>query len=604
MDGAVVFCYYYFNMEKEPKVTTKQIFNEYLQGLKPQKNLFILTVSFFTIGNIVSVIVPYFYKDFFNILETTINKGVVVSSLINIIIIIAVLNIIDWFFTRFAFFTLLPTSARTEAKLRQNSFNYLIKHSHNFFTNNFTGSLVQKINRQARAFDRLSDTLVFNILPLLITVIGAVIITFFTSKFLSLVILIWVTLYFTFSFAFYRWRMKYDIQSAKIDSETTGLLSDNLSNSQTISLFNSFKKEIESYKQATIKQAKMIIKTWNYAGVYESVQQFLMCAVEFIIFYYAIKYWQVGKLSIGGIVMIQIYVISLMKQIWSINMILRNIFESLADSRQMTEIMVTPHEIVNIKNATDLKIKRGEIEFQNVYFSFNENKDVLDNINCHIKAGEKIALIGASGAGKTTFVRLILRLYNLTSGQILIDGQDISQTTQESLRENISLVPQDPVLFHRTLKDNIRYGKPEATDEEVIAASKLAHCDDFIETLPLKYETYVGERGIKLSGGERQRIAIARAILKNAPILILDEATSSLDSHSESLIQKALNNLMKNCTTIAIAHRLSTIKKMDRIIVMEGGKIIEEGTHDELSNKDSGLYKDLWELQAGGFIQK
>jgi ATP-binding cassette subfamily B protein len=176
--------------------------------------------------------------------------------------------------------------------------------------------------------------------------------------------------------------------------------------------------------------------------------------------------------------------------------------------------------------------------------------------------------------------------------------------TQDSLRENISLVPQDPVLFHRTLLENIRYGRREATDEEVIQAAKLAHCDEFIDSLPLKYETYVGERGIKLSGGERQRVAIARAILKKAPILILDEATSSLDSHSEKLIQDALDNMMKGCTTIVIAHRLSTIRKMDRIIAMKDGKIIEEGTHDELANKDSGLYKDLWELQAGGFIQK
>ena len=266
--------------------------------------------------------------------------------------------------------------------------------------------------------------------------------------------------------------------------------------------------------------------------------------------------------------------------------------------------MLTPHEIKNTDTATALKISKGEIKFKNVTFNFNENKAVLDNISCLIKPGEKIALVGPSGAGKTTFIRLILRLYNLTSGEIFIDNQNISQITQESLRENISLVPQDPILFHRTLKENIRYGKPSASDEEVVRASKLAHCDDFIENLPNKYETLVGERGVKLSGGERQRVAIARAILKNAPILILDEATSSLDSHSEALIQEALDNLMKGCTTIAIAHRLSTIRKMDRIIVMEDGKIAEEGTHEDLANRESGIYKELWELQVGGFIQK
>ena len=220
-----------------------------------------------------------------------------------------------------------------------------------------------------------------------------------------------------------------------------------------------------------------------------------------------------------------------------------------------------------------------------------------------IKSGEKVAVIGPSGAGKTTMVRLIMRLYDVTDGSIEIDGQDIKLITQDSLRENISFVPQDPILFHRTLMDNIRYGRRDATDEEVILAAKLAHCDEFVNNSPLKYDTFVGERGIKLSGGERQRIAIARAILKKAPILILDEATSSLDSHSEVLIQDALNNLMKNCTTIVIAHRLSTIKKMDRIIAMDHGVIVEEGNHEELSKKENGLYQRLWDLQVGGFIQ-
>ena len=218
-----------------------------------------------------------------------------------------------------------------------------------------------------------------------------------------------------------------------------------------------------------------------------------------------------------------------------------------------------------------------------------------------IPAGQKIAVVGSSGAGKTTFVRLLLRLFNIASGKILIDGIDISAISQKNLREKISFVPQDPVLFHRTLLDNIRYGKRDATDKEVLVAARLAHCDEFINNLPNGYKTYVGERGIKLSGGERQRVAIARAILKNAPILVLDEATSSLDSHSEALIQDAFHNLIKGKTTIVIAHRLSTIREMDRIIVLENGKIIEDGVHEELANKEGGLYKKLWDLQAGGF---
>jgi ATP-binding cassette, subfamily B, bacterial len=591
-------------MEKELKISVRRIITEYFKGLKGYMTPFILSVVFTLIAQILNVFIPYLYKNFFNIINLPDTKEIIAKQLIHIILLIAGLNFAGWIFYRASFFLLNHTEANTMSKIKQISFNYLIKHSHSFFTNSFTGGLVQKVNRQARAFERIFDTLIFNFLPLFITVIGAIIITFFTSKILSLVILCWVVLFSAMSLVFYRWKMKFDLEVSKVDSETTALLSDNISNNQTISLFNGYEREIESYTKATEKQAKIIIRTWDYGGFYDSFQILLVFAAEFFIFYFAIKYWAAGIITVGGIVMVQIYVISIAKQIWTINMVLRNVFESLADSKEMVEILDTPHEIKNVPNATELKVTKGEIEFKDVSFNFDEARNVLEHINCIIKPGEKIALIGPSGAGKTTFVRLILRLYNISKGQILIDNQDISQSTQESLRENISLVPQDPILFHRTLKENIRYGKPGATDEEVIDASKLAHCEDFIEVLPAKYDTLVGERGIKLSGGERQRIAIARAILKNAPILILDEATSSLDSHSEALIQKALDNLMKNRTTIVIAHRLSTIRKMDRILVMEDGKIIEEGTHEELANKNSGLYKDLWELQAGGFIQK
>ena len=273
-------------------------------------------------------------------------------------------------------------------------------------------------------------------------------------------------------------------------------------------------------------------------------------------------------MSIGVFVLAQTYIIGLAGQLWGMNNMIRKISVSIADSKEMVDILLTPYEIKDIPRAKKLVTHQGEITFKDVCFNFNETREVLSDLNLIIKPGEKIAVIGPSGAGKTTFVRLIMRLYDLTCGAISIDGQDIHTVTQDSLRENVSFVPQDPILFHRTLMENIRYGRRNATDEEVIKAAELAHCSEFIDELPLKYETFVGERGIKLSGGERQRVAIARAILKKAPILILDEATSSLDSHSEAMIQDALNHLMSGCTTIVIAHRLSTIKKMDRIIAI------------------------------------
>ena len=300
-------------------------------------------------------------------------------------------------------------------------------------------------------------------------------------------------------------------------------------------------------------------------------------------------------------VLLQTYLIRLIDNLWGFAGIVRAYYDSFANAQEMALIFDTPYEIID-EVKSKIKNAKGEVIFNKVTYVYkNNNNKVLDNFSLVVPAGQKIAIVGSSGAGKTTFVRLLMRLFNLTEGEITIDGVDISKISQENLREQIAFVPQDPVLFHRTLMENIRYGRRDATNGEVLKAAHLAHCDDFIDKLPQGYETYVGERGIKLSGGERQRVAIARAILKNAPILILDEATSSLDSHSESLIQDALHKLIEGKTTIVIAHRLSTIRQMDRIIVLDKGKIIEDGRHEELSKKENGLYKKLWDLQAGGF---
>src|SRR5581483_7532413 len=305
---------------------------------------------------------------------------------------------------------------------------------------------------------------------------------------------------------------------------------------------------------------------------------------------------------VGVFFLIEAYLLSIIDQLWGFTRLVRDFYQSYADAKEMVEILMLPHDIVDVPAAKELAVSKGKIEFNQLTFSFNQTRKVLEDVTLTIAPGERVAFVGPSGAGKTTFVRLLLRLYTPTAGTILIDGQNIASVTQNSLRKSIAMVPQDPVLFHRTLAQNISYGKQNATIEEIEEAARLAHCDEFIKNLPSGLDTFVGERGIKLSGGERQRIAIARAILKNAPILVLDEATSSLDSHSEMLIQDALNTLMQGRTTIVIAHRLSTIQKMDRIIVVDGGKIIEEGSHKSLLRKKQSLYKKLWTLQAGGFL--
>jgi ABC-type multidrug transport system fused ATPase/permease subunit len=311
--------------------------------------------------------------------------------------------------------------------------------------------------------------------------------------------------------------------------------------------------------------------------------------------------WKQGQLTLGDFVLIQSYLLTVFNQLMGIGFNLRRFYDAFSDAGEMLAILQTPHGIRDKRGARHLAVDSGEVWFDDVSFDFRDGAPVLRQFNLTIAGGERIALVGPSGAGKSTVTKLLLRLYDVTGGEIKIDKQDIAAVTQNSLRDAIAFVPQEPILFHRSLMENIRYGWRDATDKQVLEAAKKAHCHEFIERLPQGYDTLVGERGIKLSGGERQRVAIARAILKDAPILVLDEATSSLDSESEALIQDALNVLMEGKTVIVIAHRLSTIMKMDRIIVMEGGAVVAQGTHLQLI-RERGLYQKLWSIQAGGFL--
>lgn len=547
-------------------------------------------------------LVPLYYKKFFDTLTTSETPQAAVPLLIGIIVTIAWFNVIRWASRRLSEFWLASVEAHGMARMRQTAFEYLIRHSHNFFVNNFSGSLVQRVNRFARAMERLIDLLAFNFIPLTATVIAAVVVTWSTEPILAQVIIAWVFLFFVCNYLFSVWRLKYNIQVAEADTKTTGTLADIISNQNSVLLFAGFNQEDSRVKEVTTAQAKITKFTWFLGNAFDAVQSALIFVAEFFVFYWAIMLWGEGKITVGTFVLVQVYIIALGAQLWDFGRIIRSLYEIYADSKEMVEIMALPHEIKDVPSAHELQAPEGRVEFKNVIFNFQGTRRVLDTIALTIPGGQKVALVGASGAGKTTLVRLLMRLYEVTGGSILIDGADIRHVTLESLHKNIAAVPQDPALFHRSLMDNIRYGRPDATDAEVIEAAKLAHCDEFIDVLPDKYETFVGERGVKLSGGERQRVAIARAMLKNAPILILDEATSSLDSHSEAMIQDALDVLMRGKTVIVIAHRLSTIRKMDRIIVIEDGKVREDGTHDELLKTDGSLYRELWELQAGGFL--
>ncbi|TAJ14193.1 ABC transporter ATP-binding protein [Patescibacteria group bacterium] len=584
-----------------PPVGVRDVLTVMSRGIGKNKWLTVGTLGLFFVASVSDIFVPILYKKFFDTLSLEGEKHVVALVLVSIIVSVLSLRVFRWVTRNVALLGLQKIEPETMARLRQISFEYLANHSLGFFSNNFTGSLIQRVNRFARSFERLADTIAFHFIPLGVTIVGAIVVTWFYTPILSIIIMVWIAVFFICNYVFALWRVKYNILIAAADSKTSGVLADLFSNQNAITLFATLPFESNRFRNVTNEQAKITRTTWNINSTFDAIQAAIIFIAEFFIFYFSIQLWEKDAITIGMFVLVQVYIIQLASQLWDFGRIVRTVFEVFADSKEMVEMLLLPHEIKDVPSASVLKVDKGLIEFNDVVFNFGSTRTILNRINLQIEGGEKIALVGSSGAGKTTILRLLFRLYEVTSGHILIDGQDIQHVTQESLRKNIALVPQEPVLFHRTLIENIRYGRLDASDEEVHEAARLANCD-FIENLPQGYNTFVGERGVKLSGGERQRIAIARAILKDAPILVLDEATSSLDSQSEALIQEALDRLMKGKTTIAVAHRLSTIRQMDRIIVLENGSVREDGTHDALLKDSQSLYRELWNLQAGGFI--
>jgi ATP-binding cassette subfamily B protein len=593
-----------------PHVSTWDIFYEYIKLSKPYAWLAVTVFLASILATILqSITVPIFYKKFFD--ELTSMSGITspdISSLNQIIIYILIINIIVWAVWRVYNICINYLQAYVRRDAYQKSFDHVLEHSHSFFINNFSGSLVQRIGRFSRSYETLFDKITYELLTLVIKVIGTMFVLYLVNPIFTYGMLVWVGLFLMISYFFTKYKLKFDVEAAAVNSKVTGMASDAMSNHASIQAFSASMHETHKMEKIITYHTELSIFRENLDVIQNTIQSFLVLSIEFFIFYVGIKYWHLGLISIGTFVLAQSYILNLNNSLWGFGRIIRSVYEAVADAKEMVEMIKLPYEIADVPNARPLTVPHGVIEFKNVGFYFGkkegEGKKVFENLNISIKSGEKVALIGTSGAGKSTLVKLLTRLHDIQQGEILIDGQNIKNVTQKSLRENISLVPQDPSLFHRALLENIRYGKLEATNEEVVRAAKLAHCDVFINELPQKYETLVGERGVKLSGGERQRVAIARAILKNAPILILDEATSSLDSHSEALIQDALHTLMEGKTTIVIAHRLSTIRKMDRIIVVSKGGVVEEGTHDELIKKEGGIYAKLWSLQAGGFENK
>ncbi len=582
------------------KTLTKQTLTIFWRHARkyPWYVAFTLTGIFITTA--ITAYTPILYRNIVDVLSGAHSEAVMQTAL-HIVLVIFIITAIKVFIWRLVNFTVTHFESSAMRDITNSCYVYLQKHSLNFFSSSFVGSLVTKVKRYERSFEQIADQVIYDLGRVLLELAIILGILFFLKPVFGWIFLGWSFLFITIAYGYALYKLPYDMQRAEADTHTTAQLADSLTNNINVKLFTNYNHENQRFADVTDEQFRFRKRSWNLGVWGDVVQSSLMVLLEFAVMYLAIKKWYAGEITIGDVVLLQAYLGRIFDKLWNVGKNIRTIYEAIADANEMTEIILAPHGIQDKENATSLVATKGAISFNNVVFGYHANVPVLDNFNLNIKAGERIAIIGSSGGGKSTIMKLLFRFYDINSGEITIDGQNIADVTQDSVRAAMAFVPQEPILFHRSLMENIRYARPDATDEEVIQAGKLAHAHEFIESFSEGYETLVGERGVKLSGGERQRVAIARAILKDAPILVLDEATSSLDSESEMYIQDALRELMRNRTTIVIAHRLSTIMQMDRIVVIDGGKIIEEGKHEELLKAQQGTYQKLWEIQAGGF---
>ena len=501
-------------------------------------------------------------------------------------------------------FVWIRLAADVMHRLTQDGFRRVQGYSTDWHANTFAGSTVRSLTRGMWAFDQFGDVLYVNLIPMTAVLIGVAIALTVTFPLVGAAAIVFIFAFGAISIWLATVWTKPALDAANAaDTAIGGALADAIGGNAAVKAFAAEMREERRFRGVMEQWRTRASRAWRRMVTTSAVQAGLWLAFKLGMLSLALWLWWTGQATPGDVVYILINHYIIGGYIRDVGQHIRMIQQSISELEDVVLFAAEPVEIRDVPDARPLVAPHGTIAFEDVTFRYaGQSKATYEAFSLTLRAGEKVALVGPSGSGTSTFVKLVQRLYDLQAGRILIDGQDIARVTQESLRRAIALVPQEPALFHRSLAENIAYGRPDADRDAILAAARRAHADTFIGRLPQGYDTLVGERGVKLSGGERQRVAIARAILADAPILILDEATSALDSESEALIQDALAELMRGRTAIVIAHRLSTIRHVDRILVFDGGRIVEDGPHARLIADPAGHYRKLYEIQASGFL--
>ena len=580
--------------------TLRRLFRYLWPKDQPGKRIrVVLAMASLILAKVITVLVPFAYKYAVDALSGLPNGKalqfaavpvfLVIAYGVGRVLMVAFAQLRDWFFAE--------VGQGAVRALADQAFRHLHALSLRYHLQRRTGALARIVERGTKGIEVILRFSLFNSIPTAIelTLVLAIVFTRFGALY-SLVVALTIAAYVLFTWSVTEWRTQVRRAMNAADNEASGYAIDSLLNYETVKYFTNEEHEARRHDAAMAKYEKLAIKTSKSLALLNTGQAAIFTAGLTVVMVLAAMDVQAGRLTVGDFVMVNAMLIQLGQPLNFLGSVYREIRQGLTDLENLFLLLDMAPEITDAPDAKELVVKDGEVRFENVRFGYDPDREILHGISFTVPAGKKVAIVGPSGAGKSTISRLLFRFYDPNEGRILIDGQDIRTVTQRSLRKHLGMVPQDTVLFNDTIGYNIRYGRLDASDDEMVEAAKMAQIHDFVMSLPKKYDTLVGERGLKLSGGEKQRVAIARTILKNPPILVLDEATSALDTMTERQIQAALDKVSENRTTLVIAHRLSTIVDADEIIVLEGGRITERGTHAELLKK-GGTYADMWRRQ-------